>query len=156
MSSHIAAVVRSVRIGLSQAEAFELFTTGLDVWWPFKDHSCTDDSAAMVRFDGRVGGQVTEMMPGGSASHVWGTITSWDPPDHFAMTWHPGQSPDQSTRLSVRFRQESGGCVVELTHDGWESRGDQAKTARESYDSGWPTVLAEFAAAATRKTAHPT
>jgi hypothetical protein len=35
---------------------------------------------------------------------------------------------------------------VRLEHTGWESFGDRAAQARESYQQGWPVVLGAYAA----------
>jgi hypothetical protein len=37
---------------------------------------------------------------------------------------------------------------VELEHRGWERLGDQGHRSRAGYESGWPSVLAAFAATA--------
>ena len=130
-------------VALAPAEAFALFTQGIARWWPFKGHSCSGEAAVDVAFEARVGGQVTELARDG-ARHAWGRLTAWDPPRHFAMTWHPGQIADRATVLAVRFTAVDGGCEVALTHGGWAARGDDAAEARDSYDQGWGTVLALY------------
>jgi len=80
--------------------------------------------------------------------HAWGVLTAWEPPLHFAMAWHPGQSPDRATALSVRFLAVEGGCEVALEHSGWSACGDDAAAARNSYDEGWVYVIGRYARAA--------
>jgi hypothetical protein len=140
----IAPVEKRLRVGLGPAAAFALFTRQIRRWWPLATHSCGAADAADVAFDERVGGSVVERTRSG-VTHVWGTLLAWEPPHRFAMTWHPGRTSAEATRLEVRFAgTEDGGTEVLLVHDGWEAR-DQA--ARDGYDGGWETVLARYRAA---------
>jgi hypothetical protein len=139
-------VEHRIVVPLAPAEAFGLFTRGISRWWPFKGHSCAE-GAYDVEFEPRVGGAVTEIGTGGSR-HTWGTLTQWQPPAAFAMTWHPAQPQAQATRLQVRFIQVPQGCEVHLIHDGWAARGAQALESRNNYDGGWVGVLRAYGIAA--------
>jgi len=144
----IAPVTKKVRIRLAPAEAFDLFTRQLARWWPLAQFSCGGDDALDVQFEARVGGAVTENTRTGER-HVWGTLTAWEPPHRFAMTWHPGTPVAEATHLQVEFvAQHDGGTEVHLLHDGWEARDPGV---RENYDGGWEAVLAQFVAAAEEK-----
>ena len=150
MSAEPDAVTHRLRVALPPEQAFELFTQGLHGWWPFRGHSCTGDEALTVEFEARVGGAVTEMSRSGER-HPWGTLTAWEPPSFFAMTWHPAQTPEVATRLSVRFEPTDGGSIVDLRHDGWSARGADAATIRDGYQHGWALVLGRFGAAAAQE-----
>lgn len=147
MNAELAAVTLRLQVPLTPAQAFDLFTRGIDRWWPFRGHSCAGEHAHTVRFEERVGGAVTEIAKDG-ARHPWGSVTAWQPPLHFAMTWHPAQPVEQATHLSVRFEATEGGCTIELRHDGWGARGARAGPVRDGYQQGWGQVLGHFAAAA--------
>lgn len=133
------------QLRLTPEQAFALFTTGMQRWWPMASHSCSGDGAATLAFEPRLGGDVTEIAPGG-ARHVWGRVTDWDPPHRFAMSWHPGRDPSEATRLEVCFVAIDGGCELRLCHDGWGARGGDAARMRDSYAKGWPAVLDGLAA----------
>ncbi len=135
-------VEQRIVVKLAPADAFELFTRGLARWWPFKGHSCSEDPQD-VQFEARVGGAVTEIGRDGSR-HAWGTLTAWDPPAAFAMTWHPGQDAQKATRLALRFTAVAGGCEVHLLHGGWEAHGADADAMRGNYDQGWGWVLGHY------------
>lgn len=139
----LAPVEHRVWVPIAQDLAFALFTQGLARWWPMASHSCSGDRAAGVTLEPWVGGRVTERTPAG-ADHLWGTLTTWDPPHRLAMHWHPGQPADQATRLTVRFVARDGGCEVHVRHDGWTARGPDAARVRDGYDRGWPAVLRRF------------
>jgi hypothetical protein len=129
-------------VKLAPIDAFALFTDGLARWWPFQGHSCSGEPVG-VEFERRVGGTVTEVGRDGSR-HAWGRLTVWDPPHGFAMTWHPGQSPDLATQLAVSFAAVAGGCELHLVHGGWEAHGDNAQAMRGNYDQGWGWVLGHY------------
>lgn len=139
-AARLEAVRHSVDVALPVDEAFALFTGGLARWWPLGSHSCSQDKGATVRFGSAVGDHVVER-GGDGREHVWGTITRWQPPHGFAMTWHPGQDPAQATALEVLFEPRGDGCRVRICHGGWEARGENAADLRGSYDRGWVLVL---------------
>jgi len=137
-----AAVRHRIEVPMEPAQAFDLFTAGMARWWPMISHSCSAERDARITFEPKVGGHVIETAPDGR-EHVWGTLTAWQPPRHFSMTWHPGRDAAQATQLDVRFDAVEGGCAIELVHDGWSQRNDAAE-ARGRYARGWPLVLACF------------
>ena len=136
-------VRKSVTVVCSPAEAFRLFTEGLETWWPFDTHCPGDKRPEEFFFEGRVGGRVFHRA--GGAEYEWATVTTWDPPQRFVVDWHvtPGRP---STELEVRFVPEGEGTRVELEHRGWGDYGDEAAKAREEYDRGWDFVLGRYAA----------
>lgn len=140
----IPSVDRSVTVQLAPPDAWTLFTQALHRWWPLKSHSCSGDAGAEVTFEPRVGGAVTEIAPDGQR-HPWGTLTEWNPPEAFAMRWHPGHAADQATRLRVTFTAVAGGTAVRVLHEGWDARGAEAEPMRDGYDRGWPLVLQRLA-----------
>jgi len=78
--------------------------------------------------------------------HVWGSLLELNPPNAFAMTWHPGQPGEQATRVGVQFvSMADGGTEGRLAHSGCEVQGDRATDARNGYDGGWQVVLAKHA-----------
>ena len=139
-----APLVKTVTVDVEPARAFGIFTGDLHAWWPLDTHSVGGDSGRSVTVAGRVGGQITETLPGGGTS-VWGTVTRWEPPHLMACTWHPGRDADDATVVVVSFTRVADRTRVVLTHSGWEARPD-AVEARAAYDSGWDHVLARFAA----------
>jgi hypothetical protein len=140
---------RRVTVALPPAEAFDLFTQQMRLWWPFVGHSCFDAEAADVQFEPRAGGAVVEHARDGR-TWPWGTLVTWSPPEVFSMEWHPGLPAEVATRLVVRFRAVPVGTEVQVHHDRWEARGDAAQDKRDQYDGGWPQTLAAFAAYAAR------
>lgn len=140
-------VVKSLRVALPPSAAFELFTRELARWWPLATHSCAGADAVDVVIEPHAGGRVTEHARDGRQA-PWGTVLAWDPPRHFAMSWHPASDPAMATRVDVRFAAaDGGGCRLELIHSGWEVRGGEGAAVRERYDDGWVKVLERYAQA---------
>ena len=137
-------VLRSVTVAVDAERAFDVFTRRIGDWWPFQGHSCFDDDAARVAFEGE---RLVERSRNGEEA-VWGEVLAWEPPTRIALTWHPGYAEGEpTTEVEVRFLPRGGTTVVELEHRGWERLGERAAETRASYDGGWPTVLARFAEA---------
>ena len=125
--------------------AFEVFTRRVGDWWPLHTHSCFEDEAAAVAFEGE---RLVERSKAGEEA-VWGEVLAWEPPSRIAFTWHPGYAEgDPVTEVEVRFRAQGGSTVVELEHRGWERLGERAEEARAGYEIGWPIVLGSYAQAA--------
>lgn len=137
-------VKKEVRVLGTAESAFVRFTEGIGSWWPVETHAVKADEVESVVFEPWVGGRVYERQRDGTEA-LWGTVTAWDPPRRFAMTWHPGRDVALATRLEVEFDEVEEGTRLRLTHTGWEVLGEEAaKTCRE-YHRGWDPVLARFA-----------
>lgn len=141
-------VVVDVEVALPPAGAFDLFVDGFGGWWPLATYSCFEGDAADVRFPRKVGAAITEVSTTGDEA-PWGTVLTFEPVTRLAFTWHPGGDPDRPTEVEVRFSPNPSGTgtAVQLVHTRWERLGDRADAARQTYASGWPGVLAGYAAA---------
>ncbi|MEZ5912605.1 MAG: SRPBCC domain-containing protein [Paracoccaceae bacterium] len=148
-----APIVKTITVACNAAQAFEIFVARISVWWPLDRHAASaaaGKAALAVTIEPQVGGKVYETMWDGAIDH-WGEVLAYEPPRHFAMTWHPGNNKDHPTRVAVLFEDmPDGGCRVTLTHSGWEAWADRADAMRENYNNGWDAVLARFIAAAGR------
>ncbi len=71
-------------------------------------------------------------------------MTTWQPPEFVAFTWHLDRDPATTQRIEVRFTAEGDGTVVELTHRDWHVFGEQAAEQRSYYSSGWEGVLGRY------------
>ncbi len=136
-------LIKTLTVNAPPARAFEIFTVGIADWWPGQSHSVSAADNALpqaITIEPHTGGAIYEITNDGQRAN-WGKITHWDPARSFAMTWHPGASPDQATLVRVDFEPVETGTRVTLTHTGWEALGTQAANRRASYDPGWNHVL---------------
>ena len=140
---------KSVTVKLSPGEAFELFTSGINRWWPLATHSVFQERAAECVMEQRVGGELYEVRDDGERS-PWGVILTWDPPRRVVFRWHPGREPETAQEVEIRFSDVRDTTVVELIHRGWEHYGEGAEEMRGRYSGGWDLVLGRFVETAGR------
>lgn len=138
-------VRRQTIVSGDRETAFRRFTRDIDRWWPVKSHSIGGRKVRRVVFDGRVGGRIYEELRDGRRFQ-WGKVTSWEPPDRIAFTWHPSREELEAQDVTVTFHDEGGRTRVELVSSGWERLGSQGNSARRGSDLGWGSVLDAFAA----------
>jgi uncharacterized protein YndB with AHSA1/START domain len=150
----IAPVRKSVRVKASQAHAFEVFTAGLDRWWPRKASIGAAPMKAMM-MEAHLGGRWYEVGEDGSQAAV-GKILLWDPPRRFIVSWDINHrwKPDTTvgSEVEVRFTVEGPhATLVELEHRKFETMGAEAGASlRKDVDGGWPGILEAFRAVAER------
>jgi uncharacterized protein YndB with AHSA1/START domain len=145
-------VRRGVRIGVPVERAFAVFTERISEWWPVATHSRSameetgPPRAVGALIEPRAGGRMVELRADGSEA-PWGTVSVWDPPHRVTIAWRPNDEDHEPTEVDVTFTPDGDGTRVELVHSGWERLGAvRGREARESYDTGWETVIADFAA----------
>ncbi len=136
-------VRKQLKVPLLVEPAFRLFTEGINRWWPLVTHSVGESQAEACFFEGKVGGRIFEVIKDGRQAE-WGKVLAWEPYHRVSFQWYPGRTPDTAQEVTVTFREEKEGTVVELVHTGWETLGEQALATREGYDSGWDVVLGKY------------
>jgi len=144
-TEEVGALIKTASVQVRPAEAFDLFTRNMGIWWPLATHSVGLERATGVEIEPGVGGNIVETIADGSTS-TWGTVDVWEPPNRLRFSWHPGTPPEEATQVEVFFHQAGSGTTVELIHTGWDRRPDGA-AARSEYDPGWDFVLGLYAEA---------
>ena len=151
-------VKKTVTVPLAPAEAFALFTGGLDGWWPKKTHSLGaakgDGNRSRLSVEPRPGGRVTETLADGTRS-LWGTVTHWEPGRRFGLDWHLGREPEEATGVVVVFTPTDAGTRVDLTHSAGAALGPKSAGVSACYDTGWDLVLGTCYAPACRRACMP-
>jgi uncharacterized protein YndB with AHSA1/START domain len=153
----IAPVRKSLLVEATPAQAFEVFTAGIDRWWP-KTHGI---GAAPLResiIEPFVGGRWYTRHEDGS-DVVVGHVRVWDPGQRFVVSWEisadwkPDSRAAFASEVEVRFTAEGAGRTrVELEHRDFERMGPEpGEKMRQAVDGGWPAILALFAAEASKK-----
>lgn len=140
IEAYLEPVRRSVIVGRSPAEAFEIFTARLGTWWPHAKFSIHQAAAASCAMEPRVGGEIDEVAQDGKRER-WGKVLVWEPPRRLVMSWHPGDDPETAQKVEVRFTPVAGGTRVDLEHRDWAKLGNRARDAMQSYEGGWAIVL---------------
>ena len=142
MSTTLAEAIRkTVLVDFAPEEAFELFTSRINSWWPVRTHSYGGENVKEVVLEPVVGGRLYEVTADGEQD--WGKVLAWEPPTRLLLDWQIGEAC--GTEVEVRFSPEGPGSRVELEHRGFSS-GDP----RDRYAGGWDVVLAPFVESASR------
>lgn len=137
-------VRQSVDVPLEPADAFELFTTGISDWWPYKTHF-TRGPVASLEFEGRLGGELKEVCTDGEVV-PYGKVLVWEPPRRVVISWIVAPELGPPTEVEVLFTPTESGCRLDLEHRGFEVYGEtNGRRQRDSYTGGWPGVLKLFA-----------
>ncbi|MEL6838023.1 MAG: SRPBCC family protein [Pseudomonadota bacterium] len=138
-------IKKTLTVPLNPADAFALFTSNMDTWWP-KDPFSVTGADSTVTFPDHKGGDIVETGADGS-TNIWGTLIAYDPGEYLSFTWHPGRGPDEATVVTVAFTETEQGTRCDLTHGGFDILGDTADAVSNSYLKGWDLVLGCFASA---------
>jgi len=153
MATAIEPVRQSVEVELELGPAFELFTTGIAEWWPYKTHFSRGPVETLI-FEPRLGGELKEVCSDGVIA-TYGVVLLWDPPHRVVIKWMVAPERNPATEVDVRFVPVAAGTRVELEHRGFEAYGDErGPQARDSYAGGWPGVLGRFATQAATRVHH--
>jgi uncharacterized protein YndB with AHSA1/START domain len=143
----IAPVRKSVLVDASPPQAFAVFTSGIDRWWP-KSHGIGASPIRESVIEPFVGGRWFTRHEDGS-DVVIGRVRVWQPAERLVVSWEissewkPDPRPAFASEVEVRFTPEAGGRTrVELEHRNFERLGVAAgEKMRKDVDGGWPYLL---------------
>jgi len=147
----IAPVRKSVTVDGTPAEAFDVFTAGIDRWWP-KSHHIGAAQVVESVIEPRVGGRWYSKHADGSEA-VIGHVSVWEPGARFVVSWeiNGDWKPDAriafASEVDVRFSAAGAGQTrVDLEHRNFERMGQEpGEKMRTGVDNGWPGILALYA-----------
>jgi uncharacterized protein YndB with AHSA1/START domain len=137
----IAPVRKSVVVDASPPQAFAVFTSGINRWWP-KNHGIGASPLRESVIEPFVGGRWFTRHEDGS-DVVIGHVRVWQPAERLVVSWE----------IEMRFIAEAGGRTrVELEHRNFERLGAAAgEKMRKDVDGGWPYLLDLYARDAAKK-----
>jgi uncharacterized protein YndB with AHSA1/START domain len=143
-------VRRQVTVEASQVRCFEVFTTGIDRWWPREHHIGKSPLARQV-LEPRASGRWYSVCQDGSECEV-GKVLVWDPPHRLVLAWQITArwqyDPAFVTEVEVVFTADGPRRTrVDLEHRNLERYGDDAAAFRKTIDAagGWGLLLDMFA-----------
>lgn len=131
-------------VALPPADAFRLFTDGIDTWWPLREgFSYGGELAKEVHLEAVNNGRFYERYRDGREFEV-GRVRLCDPPKRIVFSWQGDWSAP--TEVEIRFIAQGLATRVELEHRAWERLAAPERHWRNAFNNGWPRVLAAFAA----------
>jgi len=147
----IAPVRKSVVVEANPSQAFAVFTSGIDRWWP-KNHGIGPGPIKESCIEPFVGGRWYTRHEDGS-DVVIGHVRVWQPGERLVVSWEISSEwkcdprPAMTSEVEVRFAAEAGGRTrVDLEHRNFERMGTAAgEKMRKDVDGGWPSLLDLYA-----------
>lgn len=143
----IAPVRKTVVVEAGRERAFEVFTAGIDRWWP-KSKGIGSAPLRQSVIEPFLGGRWYTTFEDGTQA-VIGHVGVWQPPERFVVSWEisaawkPDARAALASEVEVRFLAEGAGRTrIELEHRNFERMGlPDGESMRGNVDGGWPGVL---------------
>lgn len=148
----IAPLNKTITVKASQAKAFDVFTNGIDRWWP-KSHGIGTAPVVQSIIEPKLGGRWYTRHEDGTEAVV-GHMRVWEPPSRLVFGWEISAAwkPDAnvSSEVEVKFIPEGPNATrIELEHRNFENMGKEAgEKMRSDVGGGWPTILELYKQAA--------
>jgi len=145
-------VRKSVLVNVPASEAFDIFTTEVDTWWP-RSHHIGKSPMKRILIEPREGGRCYSEQVDGTECD-WGRVLAWEPPRRLLLAWQIthdwNYQPDvaKSSEVEVRFvALAQGSTRVEVEHRHFERHGTGGASMRTSVDApnGWTLVMSLYA-----------
>jgi uncharacterized protein YndB with AHSA1/START domain len=146
-------VQKTITVEASPERAFEVFTAGIDTWWPRTHHIGKSPMKKSI-IEGRLGGRCYTVQEDGTDCD-WGEVLVWQPPHRFVMAWKITHQwgfeadPAKASEVEVRFTAvDERKTRVDLEHRYFERMGPGGSAMRTAVESpgGWSMLLQLFAA----------
>ena len=116
------AVTVSLDVEVEPAVAFDVFTRELDQWWGRGPrYRFVAPYGGTLKLEPGVGGRLLHVADA-DVTFVVGRVEVWEPPHRLAFGWRlTNFTPEQDTRVEVRFEPVAAGTRVSVTHSGWDA-----------------------------------
>jgi uncharacterized protein YndB with AHSA1/START domain len=124
--------------------AFSRLTTDITSWWPMASHAPGQPRTETIVFEEEEGGRILERRKGGEEV-VWGTVTTWEPPDRIEFSFHPGREESEAQVVEVTFESVDDGTRVTLVDSGWGDPDAVVPEEEQELETGWEPVLGRYA-----------
>ena len=147
-------VRRSIEVEVPAAQAFELYTSEIALWWA-KEHFIGKEPFVEVVMEPFAGGRYYEVAADGTQCD-WGKVLVWEPPLRVVTSWHIGgdwkfhPEMEKASEVEVRFVPLGDlACRVELEHRYFERHdGGENVAMGVASPGGWTKTLESFKAVA--------
>ena len=115
----------SVFVAVPPADAFDVFTREIDLWWrKGPKFRIGARRPGVLTFEPGVGGRLLESvdLPSGPRAFTVGLVTAWEPPARLEFEWRGVNfEPDEKTVVEVTFAAQRAGTLVTVQHRGWSA-----------------------------------
>jgi len=141
-------IKKSITVQATQERAFNVFTGGIDRWWP-RDHHIGKSPLERVIIEPREGGRWYSIHQDKSETDC-GRVLAWKPHERVVLSWQITAEwkfdPEFVTEVEINFVSEGPRKTrVELEHKHLERFGMNAEQMAATFrDGGWDRTLGEF------------
>ena len=115
----------SVLVRVAPADAFDVFTREIDLWWKQgPQFRIAGRRRGQLFFECGAGGRLFETFESARGPRTFevGKITLWDPPRRLELEWRGVNfKPGEKTSVEVTFAESASGTLVTVRHRGWSS-----------------------------------
>jgi uncharacterized protein YndB with AHSA1/START domain len=115
----------TVTLPVTPAEAFELFTRDIELWWRRGPrYRQAPGDRGFIRIEPGAGGRVYESFDAAKGPRVIevGRTKVWDPPLRLLFEWRAANfAPAETTEVEVLFKPTASGTQVTVVHRGWSA-----------------------------------
>jgi uncharacterized protein YndB with AHSA1/START domain len=151
--STIEPVIKQFVVEASQERAFQVFTDGIDRWWP-REHHIGKSPLKRAVIEPKMGGRWYAICQDDTQCDT-GKVLAWDPPRRLVLSWQLTAKwefdPAFVTEIEVTFTAEGPKrTLVRFEHRNLERYGEAAPELRKSIaaQEGWGQTLDAFKQAA--------
>ncbi|MFT3773296.1 MAG: SRPBCC domain-containing protein [Minicystis sp.] len=118
----------SVFVAVTPEDAFDVFTTEIDLWWrQGPKYRIAGKRRGQLFFEGGTGGRMFETFETSAGSRTFevGKVLVWDPPRRLELEWRGVNfKPGEITFVEVSFQPSGEGTMVTVRHRGWAALRD--------------------------------
>jgi len=115
----------SVLVRVAPADAFDVFTREIDLWWKQgPQFRIAGRRRGQLFFECGAGGRLFETFESARGPRTFevGKVTLWDPPRRLELEWRGVNfKPGEKTSVEVTFTESASGTLVTVRHRGWSS-----------------------------------
>ena len=147
--STVEPVVKELVVEASQERAFQVFTDGIDRWWP-REHHIGKSPMKRTLIEPKVGGRWYAICQDDTECDT-GRVLLWEPPRRLVLSWQLTFKwefdPNFVTEVEVNFTaQGPKRTLVRFEHRNLERYGEAAPELRKAIaaQDGWGKTLDEF------------
>lgn len=118
----------SVFVRVARADAFDIFTNEIDLWWRTgPQYRIAGRRRGRIFLEPKLGGRLFETfeLSTGSRTIEVGKVTLFDPPARLALEWRGVNfKPHERTFVEISFEEQGDGTMVTVRHRGWSALPD--------------------------------
>ena len=108
-------------VDVSPGDAFEVFTTEVDLWWRRGPRFRGGGPGSEMRFEQDAAGTRLVERSGADEFEI-GRVHVWEPGARLVFDWRGRNfAPEERTTVEVRFEPFATGTRVTLEHRGWDA-----------------------------------